>query len=129
MSPAERCDTPLQLAAAALLLWIGWLLAAGLALAFAGNQVPASAYADCITAVSALALLAVIIVGVQRRRNWARYALAGALLLLLVLLLLNGDSLAPMRGVIRMFGRAGLMLGCIAAILLFTEPGASWFRS
>jgi len=127
-APAEA-QKPKSVGIAVILLWAS--LAIGLIralMAFFGASTAAPAgYANLVLVV-AFALIAFLIFMISAGKNWARIAflvlfLVG--LLPMLPLILDEFSRSPLVGTL---STAQIVMQVYALFLLFTQPGASWFR-
>jgi hypothetical protein len=112
-----------------ILLWLS--LAMGIPTIYLEYQRVTSAVQAVVLTVFMSVLFAVAVtlnVNIARGRNWARWCFFGMVLLTLASYLLPDDGTRVVSWIESALSVASLVLDSIALYLLFSWPGALWFR-
>ena len=133
---AERLvsERPAQVRWASVLLWLSFTLGCALSVYELGTRGDPSEHAPVVDAVvagitfGALALGAFLNVMIYRGHNWARIFYLVLTLVSLVLLLVPGDEGAVLTLTEKIAYAVSSLLDVSAMVLVFTRPGALWFK-
>lgn len=133
---AERLvsERPAQVRWASVLLWLSFTLGCALSVYELGTRGDPSEHAPVVDAVvagitfGALALAAFLNVMIYRGHNWARIFYLVLTLVSLVLLLVPADEGAVLTLTEKIAYAVSSLLDVGAMVLVFTRPGALWFK-
>ncbi|MBX3627289.1 MAG: hypothetical protein KF892_19935 [Rhizobacter sp.] len=133
---AERLvsERPAQVRWASVLLWLSFTLGCALSVYELGTRGDPSEHAPVVDAVvagitfGALALGAFLNVMIYRGHNWARIFYLVLTLVSLVLLLVPADEGAVLTLTEKIAYAVSSLLDVSAMVLVFTRPGALWFK-